>query len=372
MHKQRSKERKTFSGRFSALLVLFSVFSALFGIFAPGEIPKNETQSLLPFSGGALSVFGNRGKDETFAGKTLIPGGTPFGVKLYTKGVIVVGLSDVETEDGTKRVAENAGIKTGDVIKEIDGKKVGSVSEVSALIEGSGGKALELTLDREGEEVNVILTPERSVSGTYRAGLWIRDSTSGIGTVTYIDPDTLDFAGLGHGICDVDTALLMPLSHATVLKVRINGAVIGKAGDPGELKGTFEPVKIGSLSSNTPYGVFGRLDSLPEGHFSPMPVASEKEIETGKAEVICTVSGETLSYSARIVRKERSGSPEKNFVIEVTDKRLIDRTGGIVQGMSGSPVIQNGKIVGAVTHVMINDPKRGYGIYIENMLKNAA
>lgn len=302
----------------------------------------------------------------------LIPGGMPFGIKLYTKGVPVVGLTDVKVGNKSERIASDAGIEVGDVISGINGNEVNTVSEVSSAIENSGGSPLVFTVERGGKTLEITVTPKFSAEdGVYKAGLWIRDSTSGVGTVTYIDPADDSFAGLGHGINDVDTSLLLPLSRANVLDVRISGARKGKTGEPGELNGSFEPRLIGTLSANTPYGVFGKFEILPDNTREALPIALGDDVKTGECEIISTVGDSTEVYSARIVRKNRRDSTQKNFIIEVTDERLIDRTGGIVRGMSGSPVIQNGRLVGAVTHVMINEPRRGYGIYIENMLKNA-
>lgn len=302
----------------------------------------------------------------------LIPGGMPFGIKLYTKGVPVVGLTEVNTGKKSERVAGDAGIRAGDVITGIDGAEVNTVSEVSKIVEASAGKPLVFTVERDGEKHEFTVTPKLSVEdGVYKAGLWIRDSTSGVGTVTYIDPTDNSFAGLGHGINDVDTSLLLPMSRANVLEVRILGARKGRSGEPGELNGSFEPKLTGTLSANTPYGVFGRFDVIPDGAEKAIPIALRDDVKTGDCKIISTVGDTKETYSARIVRKNRSDSMQKNFIIEVTDERLLEKTGGIVRGMSGSPVIQDGRLVGAVTHVMINDPRRGYGIYIENMLKNS-
>lgn len=309
---------------------------------------------------------------DVFSEVKLIPGGFPFGVKLYTKGVIVVGISDVETEKGSVSPAREAGLREKDVIISIDGEKVNTAKEVSEKIAQSNGKKLSITLNRKGVEEKIELTPAHSSGDNlYKAGIWIRDSTAGIGTVTFIDPRTNEFAGLGHGICDVDTGELMPLLRGNVVDVKLNGVNKGKVGDPGELKGIFCHGKIGELKGNTPYGVFGTLSSVPEQYKrEPLPIALKKDIKTGSATIYCTVGEKPEEYSAEIVKINPANTDTKNFVIKITDERLLEATGGIVQGMSGSPVIQNGRIVGAVTHVLVNDPTSGYGIFIENMLKN--
>ena len=303
---------------------------------------------------------------------TLYPGGMPFGVKLYTEGVIIAGIADVDTKGGKLSPAKECGLKVGDVIKMIDGKAVNTVEEVSAAVENSGNKSISLTVLRNGNEQVFVLTPVFSEKdNVYRAGLWLRDSTAGIGTVTFIVPESGAFGGLGHGICDVDTGMLMPIRRGTVVSVSIKGITKGTVGDPGELKGAFTAGKIGSLIGNTVCGVYGLLSDVPEAPVSsPMKIGLKDEITVGDAEIYCTVGEKTEKYKAEIVKICNKNGEQKNFIIKIVDKRLLDATGGIVQGMSGSPIIQNGKLVGAITHVLVNDPTKGYGIFIENMLKN--
>ncbi len=301
----------------------------------------------------------------------LYPGGMPFGVKFYTDGVLVVGVSAVTTDAGEVSPANEAGIKVKDVITKIDGIKVTSVEEVTRILEDSEGKTLEVTCKRGNEEfIAPLSTVYSTPDGSYKAGLWIRDSTAGIGTVTYIDPTTLEFAGLGHGICDVDTGDLMPLLRANVVDVTLSGIVKGKSGSPGELRGYFDTEMVGSLTKNTRSGVFGTLCELPQETLGePMPIALSREVEPGAATILCSVDGgEVREYAVEITKMRDRESDVKNFIIKVTDPELLELTGGIVQGMSGSTIIQNGKIVGAVTHVLVNDPTSGYGIFIENML----
>jgi len=296
----------------------------------------------------------------------------PFGVRFHTDGVLVVGVASVEGENGSVTPAADAGIKLKDIITSIDGVKVNTVEEVTQLIEGCNGRMLGITLRRGTSEVTAELTPVlSSPDGRYKAGLWIRDSTAGIGTVTYIDPETLSFGGLGHGICDVDTGELMPLRTADVCGVALNGILKGRAGAPGELKGYFESGKVGALLSNTVSGVFGVFGSMPEGAVrEPMEIALGREVREGRASILCAPDGgEVREFSAEIEKLRVGESETKNFILRVTDPELLAITGGIVQGMSGSPIIQNGKLVGAVTHVLINDPTKGYGIFIENMLE---
>ena len=227
---------------------------------------------------------------------------------------------------------------------------------------------------RNGKEYTAHVTPEYSkTEGKYKSGLWVRDSGAGIGTVTFIDPETLSFGGLGHGICDGDTGELIPMDRGSVLGVRINGINKGAAGAPGEIKGYFNSGKTGTLIKNTTCGVYGVFTELPKGLPSEaVCLGGREELKEGDAYIWCTLDDSgPQKYSIRISEINRSATGNKCFSITVTDRALIEKTGGIVQGMSGSPIIQNGKIVGAVTHVLVNDPTTGYGIFIENML-NAA
>lgn len=309
--------------------------------------------------------------DKDVSQLKLIPGGFPFGVKFYTKGVVVVGISDVETEKGFVSPAGNAGFKKGDIITEIDSVPVNTIDEISQAIQNSNGQNIVFTLMRESESLQLTLTPVKSQHDkSYKSGMWIRDSTAGIGTVTFIDPETLQFGGLGHGICDSDTGSLMPLSHGSVVNVEINSIVRGIGGRPGELKGEFESEKIGSLTLNSSQGVFGVFDSLPaKTCLEPFAVAKKSEVTQGSAKIYSSIqTGKNNIYDIEITKINSDSSDTKNFIIKVTDPRLIELTGGIIQGMSGSPIVQNGKLIGAVTHVLVNDPTKGYGIFIENML----
>ncbi len=304
----------------------------------------------------------------------LYPGGMPFGVKFFTEGVLVVGFSDVVTKNGKINPAYDAGLRTKDVITKIDGKKIESLDTLISAIETGGGKDLTITYLRDGKEYSTTVKPAlSSEENKYKTGMWIRDSGAGIGTVTFIDPRTCEFAGLGHGICDVDTGELMPISRGSVMNVTINGISKGISGTPGELKGYFGADKIGTLQGNTDCGVFGAFSSLPENiPEDALPIALSDEITTGPAYIWCTLSNNKVcKYSVEITAINKRASDTKNFSVKVTDPALIAESGGIVQGMSGSPIIQNGKIIGAVTHVLINDPTSGYGIFIENMLEAA-
>lgn len=293
-------------------------------------------------------------------------GGMPFGVKLHTKGVFVAGVSEVETPSGRQNPAYEAGLRQKDIILKVNGKEVNTVTEVTKSISESGGQPVTFFIERAGTTQEISVSPIKDQEGQYRCGLWIRDHTAGIGTVTFILPETNAFAGLGHGICDSDTGELMPLLRGSVCDVTISGILKGSVGHPGELKGYFQGQKTGSLLGNTPQGVFGVLASAPEGR-PLLPIGHRDEVVAGDASLFCTLGDGTIHEYHIQISKIKEGET-KNFVVEVTDPALIEQTGGIVQGMSGSPIVQNGKVIGAVTHVLINDPQKGYGIFIDNML----
>lgn len=300
----------------------------------------------------------------------VVPCGEPFGIKLLTDGVIVVEVSSFETENGFRSPADDCGIRSGDIIKSIGGTAVSSNSDVERIISSSKGTALTLEMTRNGKDFTSTLYPCKcSTDGKYRAGLWVRDSSAGIGTMTFYDPDTNCFAGLGHPVCDVDTGELLPLSSGEVVKVAINGVKKGKPGVPGELMGGFiSAFSMGSLTGNTECGLYGELDVFNAAN-QAIPLGMRQEIETGKAYIYTTVSGSTpKKYEICIEKLDLADSDEnRNMIIRVTDEELLRETGGIVQGMSGSPIIQNGKLVGAVTHVFINNPTKGYAIFADTM-----
>ena len=301
----------------------------------------------------------------------VIPCGNPFGVKIFTEGVVVVGMTDVKTEKGTVNPAKEAGLKTGDVILEIDDTKVNSNEEVSSIISGCNGKAMELSVQRSNVVFETNLVPVKSsTDGTYKAGLWVRDSSAGIGTLTFYDPTTKSFAGLGHGICDIDTGEILPLLSGDIVKANISGVVKGEKGSPGELRGYFTDSKpIGNLEANVSGGVYGYMEQNPSA-LKPVTVAMKQQVKAGKAQVLTTIDGVTPEYYDIEIESVNydENALTKNMVIRITDERLLEKTGGIVQGMSGSPILQDGMLVGAVTHVFVNEPQKGYGIFAENML----
>ena len=322
-------------------------------------------------------------------------GGMPFGVKFNTEGVMVVGFCDVEDamERSHKPVnpAREAGIRLKDVITHVNGIPLTGAEDLTKALDSCEGKPLALTIRRSvsksaasrinkndkskttGSEVLVInVTPVKSRGeGKYKTGLWIRDSGAGIGTVTFVIPSTNAFAGLGHGICDGDTGELIPMQRGMVTDVTISGIDRGEPGDPGAIKGYFAPGKIGTLVGNTDCGVYGIYATRPTGAEKKVSIATRQEVHEGKATILCTLDDGNLgAYAAAISHIDMGAQGSKCFTVTVTDPKLIEKTGGIVQGMSGSPILQDGRLVGAVTHVLINDPTTGYGIFIDNMLRD--
>lgn len=302
----------------------------------------------------------------------VVPGGMPFGIKMFTDGVIIVGLSDIQHGTQNLSPAKDAGLKVGDVLTAIDDIRLERNEDVAGCISTCQGNEVKVTLNRDGREIDVYLQPVKSdYDEGYKAGIWVRDSSAGIGTMTYYNPETLVFAGLGHAICDVDTGKIMPLSSGEIVDVNISGANAGHSGAPGELKGSFVGVEpIGSLELNSDTGIYGILEA-PQIDADPIPMAMKQEIQPGPATILSTISGnKPQSFDIQIEKVNYSDTTTtKNMVINIVDEGLLATTGGIVQGMSGSPIIQNGRLVGAVTHVFVNDPTRGYGIFAENMDK---
>ncbi len=299
------------------------------------------------------------------------PGGMPFGVKFYTSGVLVIGFCDIDTEKGKENPGYAAGLRLKDIITHIDGKEIGSALELTEAVEHSEGRSLTVRYTRGGEPAETTVTPIFSKNeGLYKAGIWVKDSGAGIGTVSFILPESNYFTGLGHGICDADTGELLPIERGTVLDVNISGINKGVSGTPGELRGFFGAGKTGTLLGNDACGVYGIFTKCPKTVSEPVPLGLKNDVVEGEAYIYCTLdTGEIGKYSVEIGNINRNATGGKCFIVKVTDKVLLEKTGGIVQGMSGSPILQNGKLIGAVTHVMIGDPTTGYGIFAENMLR---
>lgn len=302
--------------------------------------------------------------------RRLVPGGQSVGVALNTAGVVVVGASDLGRTPSPARLA---GLKSGDVIQSIDGEAITSAAQLSTCL--TDGAAARLQVLRNGKRMECEITPAQDTrDGQWRLGAWVRDSTAGVGTLTFYDPETGGFGALGHAITDVDTGVVMPTGVGEVYANQVVQVTPSERGTPGELTGDFLSAaqRLGSVTKNTDYGLFGTLDVEADNPLYPegLPIGDARQIHTGSAQLLTTVEGdEVQTYDCEIVRvSEHPGKDAKDMTIRITDRSLLDRTGGIVQGMSGSPLIQDGRIIGAVTHVMVNDPTMGYGISIESML----
>ena len=298
--------------------------------------------------------------------------GTPFGVKMFSDGALVVAFSDQYTNLGTENPAKEAGLKLGDLIVSAGGHAVRSNEELTQAITDAAGNAIPIVYRRDGVQHTTMLTPVQDAStGAYRAGLWVRDSSAGIGTMTFLDPLNGTFAGLGHAISDTDTGADITLLSGEIVPVVITGCVSGTAGSPGELRGEFSAAAAGTVLANDSTGVYGEYLAAMSGQ--SCPVMQPQEIALGDAEIWTTISGSTpRAYSVRIEQVNMTSSdPNRNLLVKVTDPELLAATGGIVRGMSGSPIVQNGRLVGAVTHVLVNDPTRGYGIFATTMMEKA-
>lgn len=298
-------------------------------------------------------------------GDKLIAGGMAFGIKVNTNGVIIIDTSAV---NGAKSPAALSGLRRGDIIIKIGEKSVLTAKDLVLAIESEIGE-VDISYIRDGKERRTTVRPALDEDGKGRIGVLVRDSAAGIGTITYIDPVSMSFAGLGHGICDKDNGKVLPIIYGSAENVNVTGINIGKAGAPGEIRGAFTGRRIGKIVKNSETGVYGVLSELPNGADALYESASADEICDGRAYVRSSVGGTPELYEIEI--KIISRGKDKNLSVRVTDERLIALTGGIVQGMSGSPIIQNGKLIGAITHVLIGDPAEGYGIFLCNMLDNA-
>ena len=304
---------------------------------------------------------------ETGTTRMLVPVGHTVGIKLYARGVLVVGLPEGSTP------ARRGGLETGDVILQCCGTAVTSTEQFQSMLQSSDGETVELQIRRNAVCRTLAVTPEENEAGGYTIGAWIRDSMAGIGTITYYDPITGEFGALGHGVNDVDTAQLMPFSTGAILPSTVKSVKKGACGAAGQLKGDFVlTAELGKLYANTECGIFGRMDQRMELG-KALPVAKNSEIHVGDAVILCNVEGDCVrEYKVKITKLLPQSEDPRDLLLEITDPELLALTGGIVQGMSGSPIIQDGKLVGAVTHVLVNDPTRGYGIFIENMLTAAS
>ena len=306
--------------------------------------------------------------------RKVVPVGRAVGIKLFSDGVLVVGFSQIPAAGGNVAPARECGLKEGDIITHINASEVDTIEEVQAQISAVGGEEMSIRAIRDGKQVQMTAQAVKcATDGNYKLGAWLRDSMAGIGTVTWYDPGTGAFGALGHGINDVDTAQLMPMESGGVLSASVDGVKKGKRGEPGELHGTFALERdIGALTANTSSGIFGTLSEADLIQMAPVEVATAEQVKPGKAVIYSNISGnEVREYEVEITKLYPNADDGRDMMLKVTDPALLSATGGIVQGMSGSPILQDGRLVGAVTHVLVGDPTQGYGILAQRMLKVA-
>lgn len=303
---------------------------------------------------------------------TVIPLGNSIGLKLYTEGILVVGMSEI---DGQKPY-ENTGIEEGDRIISVNNKIVSSTDDLVETVNSSQGKEIQIKyIKEENEEEKIVnIIPAKTNDNEYKLGLWVRDAAAGVGTATFYEPSTGNFALLGHGITDVDTGNLVAIANGELVNSRIVAITKGEKGKPGEIRGSIEgELKLGNISKNTNFGIFGKITNKSKLNITEkeIEIAPRNEIKEGKAQIICELEeGKKKHYDIEIQKiYTNNNDNNKSMLIKVTDKELLEKTGGIIQGMSGSPIIQEGKFIGAVTHVLVNDPTLGYGVFADMMLK---
>lgn len=312
-------------------------------------------------------------KVHTVEKQEVLVSGSPVGIYMETKGVLVIDSGEIMDREGIRRTPAEHIIQSGDYICEIDGKVLTGKRQLMQLVRENQGEPMELQVIRHQETIKLEMTPVETEDGSYKLGIWVRDNIQGIGTLTYVEPDGT-FGALGHGISDTDTGERLEISDGDLYRADILSIRKGTAGTPGELRGVInyrEENRIGTICGNSQYGIRGQME--PGKYTESMkkiPTGLKQEIQTGKAEIRCDIGDGIREYQCEILEIDSNArDTNKCFVLRITDDDLLSRTGGIVQGMSGSPVLQNGKLIGAITHVFVNDPTKGYGIFIENMME---
>ena len=309
---------------------------------------------------------------------TVIPSGSVAGVKLYTNGVLVVGMGEVQGIDNEKyKPYENTGIKEGDMIVSIEEQEISNTADLVNTVNESKGKKIDIKYVRDGNTLECSMIPTQTSSTEYKLGLWVRDSAAGVGTVSFYEPKTKTFGALGHGITDIDTGSLINIANGEFVTTKVLSITKGEQGNPGKMQGTVaKQQNIGKIYKNTNFGIYGTVDNLSALNVDSskeMEVALREEIQTGNATILSSLDGEKVKeYNIEIEKIYTNNDYDnKSMLIKVTDEELLEKTGGIIQGMSGSPIIQNGKFVGAITNVLVNDPTKGYAIFGDLMLKQA-
>ena len=344
----------------------------------PVEVVRcNSVNAIFSIKEFFKNLFSKNKEESDYNAVEVYLGGNPLGFTISCQGVIVVAISNVITPSGTMSPTSNSDIKEGDIIKKINDKYIMSASDIELIIndENIKGKDVNVEILRGDKTINTTISPKLdNMSNTYKLGLWIRDNAAGVGTLTYIRADNNRFGALGHPVCDIDTGSVMKISSGKIFNCNIVGVNKGKRGAPGELRGMFlkSGKEIGILEKNTNVGVFGVFTGNTEKFTQNKKVktASKNQVKTGKAQIYCTINSTTPKFYDIEIVKLNYQSQNKNMVVRVVDKELLESTGGIVQGMSGSPIIQGGKLIGAMTHVFVNDPTKGFAVYIDCMINN--
>ena len=307
-------------------------------------------------------------------GNTVLLGGMPIGIYMETDGVMVLSTERMEGVDGNAHEPAANLVRTGDYITAVDHEEISGKADLLEAVDEIDGGDVILTVRRDGETLDIRISPVECAPDEYRLGIWVRDNVQGLGTVTFLT-DKSRFGALGHGIHDADTNVLMSISDGTVYQTSIQDIIKGADGSPGSMEGIIVYNRynvLGSIDRNTEAGIYGTIERIDELFEEQIPIetAKKEEITTGPATICCYIDNEIKEYDIQVTEVDtESGQLSKGLVIQVTDPELLEKTGGIIQGMSGSPIIQNGKLIGAVTHVFVQDSTMGYGIFIENMLK---
>ena len=364
---EQETKQKPWTGIAAGVLVLCLILSLALSDGGARAASAGAVLELPRSGGGAQPVSGAQ------VGDKVVPLGRAVGIKLFSDGVMVVGFSEVAGAEGSSAPARDCGLREGDIITHINREEVDSIEEVQSVLQEVGGKPMSIRAVRDDKTVQLTAQAVQCGSdGQYKLGAWIRDSMAGIGTLTFCEPATGRFGALGHGINDVDTATLMPMESGSIMYASVTDVKKGESGAPGELHGSFDVNRdLGDLYANTNLGIYG---VLRDGALSPrgeaVEVAAREEVHVGGATILSNIAGEQVEeYQVEITHVYPAAAGDtRNLMVQVTDPRLLETTGGIVQGMSGSPILQDGKLVGAVTHVLVNDPTRGYGILAENMV----
>lgn len=291
----------------------------------------------------------------------IVLGGDAVGIKLLATGVLVVGVD-----------RQDIGIEIGDIILEVNGTKIESNDELIKFVNESNGDNLDLKMNRQGKEFNISVTPNYdNLSNAYKLEMWVKDSSAGVGTITFYDKKSGKFGALGHAVTETKENYILPITSGGITKTEIYSVKKGIAKVPGELKGTLTNDTLGDISGNTDKGVYGKVYDTSSINKESIEVLPKSKIKEGKASIFCTLDdNEIKEYSIEIEKVLLTSSGNKNMIIKITDEKLLEKTGGIIQGMSGSPIVQDGKLVGAITHVFLNDPTKGYGVFIENMIED--